>query len=54
MTLSDITLITKKILIGILLVVVPFLILMGGIKLSLKLINANQADTTSITNTIKK
>ncbi|WP_018614729.1 hypothetical protein [Segetibacter koreensis] len=54
MTLSDITLLTKKILLGILLVIIPFLILMGGIKLSLKLINANQVDTTSVTNTVKR
>jgi len=54
MTLSDVTLLTKKIIIGILLVIIPFLILMGGIKLSLKLLNPKQENVTSVTNTKNK
>jgi hypothetical protein len=39
MTLSDITLLAKKILIGIVVTVVPFLILFGGLRLIQKLLN---------------
>ena len=47
MTISDVTLITKKILIGLFLIIVPMLILFGGIKLSYKLLTPKQPATTS-------
>lgn len=49
MTLSDVTLLAKKILVGIILVIVPFLILWLGIKFSLKLANDDQPVTTTTT-----
>ena len=55
MTLSDVTLLTKKILIGIFLIIVPILILLGGIKLSYKLLTPKQGPATSAaTNFINK
>lgn len=50
MTLSDVSLLTRKILLGIVLVIVPFLILWLGIKFSLKLNNENLPVTKSSIN----
>jgi hypothetical protein len=42
MTLSDITLLVKKILIGIMVTLVPFFILFGGLWLTQKLLSENK------------
>ena len=47
MTLSDVTLIGKKVLVGMVVTLVPFIIIFGGLWLTQKLlINHNKAKTT--------
>lgn len=54
MTLSDTTLIIKKILVGIVLVVIPFLILWGGITLTLKVLTPDQSYNAPVNAIYKK
>ena len=51
MTLSDVSLIDKKVLVGIIITLVPFIIIAGGLSLTQKLLQRN--DTHSET-TIKE
>ena len=44
MTLSDITLLGKKILIGIIVTIVPFLILFGGLWITQKVLEPEQKE----------
>ena len=47
MTLSDVSLIGKKILVGIIVTIIPFIIIVGGLWLSQHLLSDKQATTTS-------
>ena len=53
MTLSDVTLIGKKILVGIIVTVVPFIIIVGGLWLTQRLLTAHDAQKPSVENTLK-
>ncbi len=46
-TLSDIILLLKKILIGIIITLIPFLILFGGLWLTQKMLSKNNTQTLS-------
>ena len=46
MTFSDVGLIVKKILVGIILVLIPVLILWGGLQLTVKLLSPNEPSET--------
>lgn len=50
MTFSDVTLLVKKIVVGFLLVLIPFFILWGGIKLTIKLLTPAEQKTGVIVN----
>jgi hypothetical protein len=47
MTLSDITLLAKKILIGVVITMIPFLILFGGLRLTQKILS-KKADHVNV------
>jgi len=53
MTLSDVTLIGKKILVGIVVTVVPFVIIFGGLWLTKKLLTDHDKANQQITQTSK-
>jgi uncharacterized protein YneF (UPF0154 family) len=53
MTLSDVTLIGKKILVGIVVTVVPFVIIFGGLWLTKKLLTNHDKANPHITQTTK-
>jgi len=53
MTLSDITLIGKKILVGIIVTVIPFIIIVGGLWLTQHLLSRHPVEKTSIQNNLK-
>ncbi|MDR3696823.1 hypothetical protein [Mucilaginibacter sp.] len=53
MTLSDVTLIGKKILVGIVVTVVPFLIIFGGLWLTRKLLANHDKANQQITQPTK-
>ena len=52
MTLSDVTLIGKKILVGIIVTVIPFIVITGGLWLTQRLLSDNQTEKTSVQNTL--
>jgi len=51
MTLSDVTLLARKILVGIIVTLVPFLILFGGLRLTKNLLNQNRQEGSSVQTT---
>lgn len=53
MTLSDVSLIGKKILVGIIVTIIPFIIIVGGLWLTQHLLSGNQVEKTSSQNTLK-
>ena len=53
MTLSDVSLIGKKILVGIIVTIIPFIIIVGGLWLTQHLLSNNQVEKTSSQNTLK-
>jgi hypothetical protein len=53
MTLSDVSLIGKKILVGIIVTVIPFTIITGGLWLTQRLLSRHDANETSVQNTLK-
>jgi hypothetical protein len=53
MTLSDVSLIGKKILVGIIVTIIPFIIIVGGLWLTQHLLSGNQVKKTSSQNTLK-
>jgi hypothetical protein len=54
MTLSDVTLIGKKILVGFAVTLVPFIIIFGGLWLTRRLLTDHDTQQQSIHKTIKK
>lgn len=54
MTLSDTILIAKKILVGIVLVVIPFMILWAGITLTQKVLTPGQSYNAPVNTSYKK
>ena len=54
MTLSDITLIGKKILVGIIVTVIPFIVIVGGLWLTQHLLSGKHTEKTPIQNTSKQ
>jgi len=52
MTLSDVTLIGKKILVGIVVTVIPFIIIVGGLWLTQHVLSKHPAETNTVQNTI--
>ena len=53
MTLSDFSLICKKILVGIVVTVVPFIIIVGGLWLTQHLLTHPPAEKTNVHQTLK-
>ena len=53
MTLSDVSLIGKKILVGIVVTVVPFVIIAGGLWFTQHALSAHDAKKASVQNTSK-
>ncbi|HJP63549.1 MAG TPA: hypothetical protein VJ844_08915 [Mucilaginibacter sp.] len=53
MTLSDVSLIGRKILVGIVVTIIPFIIIVGGLWLTQHLLSNNQVEKTSTQNTSK-
>jgi hypothetical protein len=53
MTLSDVSLIGKKILVGVIVTIIPFIIIVGGLWLTQHLLSSNQVEKTSSQNTSK-
>jgi hypothetical protein len=53
MTLSDVTLLGKKILVGVIITVVPFIIIAGGLWLTQKLLTDHDASKQPIVKSIK-
>jgi len=53
MTLSDVSLIGKKILVGIVVTVVPFIIIVGGLWGTQRLLKSHDAKKTSVQTTTK-
>ena len=53
MTLSDVSLIGKKILVGIVVTVVPFVIIVGGLWFTQRALSTHDAKKESIQNTSK-
>ncbi|AYB29689.1 hypothetical protein [Chryseolinea soli] len=51
MTASDITLLARKILVGIIVTLVPFLILFGGLWLTKNVLNKNRHEGSSVQTT---
>ena len=54
MTASDITLLARKILVGIIVTLVPFLILFGGLWLTKNVLNKNRQEENSVQTTSLK
>lgn len=48
MTFSDVTLLVKKILVGVIITTVPFCILLGGLTLTQKLLSAGEQSQSGI------
>ena len=53
MTLSDVSLIGKKILVGIVVTVVPFIIIVGGLWLTQRVLSRHPAEKTPVQQTVK-
>ena len=53
MTLSDVLLIGKKILVGIVVTVVPFIIIVGGLWATQRLLSRHPAEKTAAHQTLK-
>lgn len=53
MTLSDVSLIGKKILVGIIITLVPFIIIVGGLFLTQKLLQGNKSQSQPAVKQIK-
>jgi len=53
MTLSDVSLIGKKILVGIIVTVVPFVIIVGGLWFTQHALSAHDAKKDSVQTTLK-
>jgi len=53
MTLSDVTLLGKKILVGVIITIVPFIIIAGGLWLTQKLLKDHDASKQPIVKSIK-
>ncbi|SDS22577.1 hypothetical protein SAMN05216490_0768 [Mucilaginibacter mallensis] len=53
MTLSDVSLIGKKILVGIIITLVPFIIIVGGLFLTQKLLQGNSSQPQPAVKQIK-
>jgi len=53
MTLSDVSLIGKKILVGIIVTVIPFVIIVGGLWLTQRVLSTHDAKKASVQTTSK-
>lgn len=53
MTLSDVTLIGKKILVGIVVTIIPFVVIVGGLWLTQSLLTSHDAKKASVETTLK-
>ena len=53
MTLLDVSLIGKKILVGIVVTLVPFVIIVGGLWLTQRLLSRDHAEKPAVENTLK-
>ncbi|MBV8390311.1 MAG: hypothetical protein JO080_10975 [Mucilaginibacter sp.] len=53
MTLSDVSLIGKKILVGIIVTIIPFVIIVGGLWLTQHILTAHDAQKSSAQTTLK-
>ena len=53
MTLSDVKLIGKKILVGIVVTIIPFVVIVGGLWLTQSLLASHDAKKSSVENTLK-
>jgi hypothetical protein len=53
MTLADVTLIGKKILVGIAITLIPFIIIAGGLWLTQKLLTGDKAPQQQVSDTSK-
>jgi len=53
MTLSDVSLIGKKILVGIIVTIVPFVIIVGGLWFTQRALSAHEAKKASVQTTSK-
>jgi hypothetical protein len=53
MTLSDVTLIAKKILVAVVVTLIPFTIVVGGLWLTQSLLSPHDAKKASVENTLK-
>jgi NhaP-type Na+/H+ or K+/H+ antiporter len=53
MTLSDVSLIGKKILVGLVVTIVPFTIIVGGLWLTQHLLSRHPAEKTAVHQTLK-
>ena len=53
MTLSDFSLIGKKILVGLIVTIIPFIIIVGGLLLTRNLLSSKQVEKPSSQNTSK-
>ena len=54
MTHSDVTLIGKKILVGIIVTIIPFVVIVGGLWLTQSLLTSHDAKKASVENTSKQ
>lgn len=54
MTLSDVSLIGKKILVGIIVTIIPFVIIVGGLWLTQHLLSRHPAQTPAVQITLKQ
>jgi hypothetical protein len=53
MTLSDVALIGKKILVGIVVTIIPFIVIVGGLWLTQHLLSRDQVEKASVQNNAK-
>lgn len=53
MTLSDVALIGKKILVGIVVTIIPFIVIVGGLWLTQHLLSRDQVEKASVQNNVK-
>ena len=53
MTVSDVSLIGKKILVGIVVTIIPFIIIVGGLWLTQRLLTAHDAQKSPVQTTLK-
>lgn len=53
MTLSDVTLIGKKILVAVVVTTIPFVVIVGGLWLTQSLLSSHDSKKASVENTLK-